>query len=556
MKERIKKIKEDFGALKSKRETWEKHWLDIRDYLLPGHGWFEDAQVPNMGEKRHSKIIDGRPTKYAKSLGSMIQTGLASKARPWFKLTTHDPKLAEFGPVKDYLETVERTMYQAFARSNFYETVHTLFIELVGFGTGAMYIEGDLDHYIRNTAYTIGEYWLVRDADGRINQFYRKFKESAKALVDEFGEGKCSRAVVKDARNNPFTYHDVLHVIKPRKQRDTSKKDGVNKRFESVYVEFTNEDGLLREGGYEMFPVMVPRWMVTGPDAYGRGPGMDALGDVKALQDYKKGIIMGVHMEVDPPIIAPSALRGRVFRLPGQTTYYDSQSPEQVKPLMQVQLNLANAVGLMDDTLQSIRETFFNDLFIFMMQQEGNDRGDKTAYEISKRYEEKLLLLGPVIERMESELLDPIIDRVYQILDEQGALPLPPQELSGAALQVDYVSLLSQAQQLVGTQSIEKVVGFAGGLSQLNPQIMDKIDMDQAVDSYASMVGAPHRVVRPDDEVAKIRAQRAKQEEEMRAAQAGLAGIDAAKTMSETNLEGNNALTDMRKAMAGMAGQK
>ncbi|MEW5726178.1 MAG: portal protein, partial [Thermodesulfobacteriota bacterium] len=183
---------------------------------------------------------------------------------------------------------------------------------------------------------------------------------------------------------------------------------------------------------------------------------------------------------------------------------------------------------------------FFNDLFVFLLRRPG-----VTATEVVERHEEKLLLLGPVIERQQSELLDPLIERAFGILERSGRLPGAPPEIQGHDLKVEYISLLAQAQKLVGTQAVQSVLQFVGGAAAIDPRVLDKIDLDEAVDVYAEMTGVPPRVVRADEEVEKLRAERAESSRRDQAAQAALAAIQGAKSLSETKTGERNALTDL-----------
>jgi hypothetical protein len=179
-------------------------------------------------------------------------------------------------------------------------------------------------------------------------------------------------------------------------------------------------------------------------------------------------------------------------------------------------------------------------------------RSNITAREIQERHEEKLLMLGPVLERLNDELLDPLIDRTFGIMLRRGLIPPPPEELQGMELNVEYVSVMAQAMKLTGITSIERFMSFAGNLAGVNPGVLDKVDFDQAVDEYANMVGVPPSMIKDDDTVAKIREQRAQQQAAMQQAEMAAQGAQTAKTLSETQVTDENVVGQMINNLRGV----
>lgn len=167
-------------------------------------------------------------------------------------------------------------------------------------------------------------------------------------------------------------------------------------------------------------------------------------------------------------------------------------------------------------------------------------------------------MLGPVIERLQSELHDPTIDRTFAIMLRAGMLPPPPQEIQGMNMKVDYISTLAQAQKMVGTQSIEETIAFAGNVAQVMPTILDNIDYDDAIREYAEMKGVPPTMMRTQEELQAIREQRAKEQQARELAAAMPQMAESAKTLSETQVNGGNALDAVmgNKPQPAMAGQK
>jgi hypothetical protein len=297
---------------------------------------------------------------------------------------------------------------------------------------------------------------------------------------------------------------------------------------------------------------MCPRWDVTGNDSYGRGPGMDALPDIRTLQVQARRRASLIDKGVNPPMVGPVKLKNEPSSLlPGGITYLAETGEQRFRPAYEVSSAWLPALAQESrDTRDAVNRTFFVDLFLMITQMEGVQ--PRNNMEIAERREEKMLMLGPVLERLHGELLDPMINRIFQIMmrrrghDGMPLLPPPPPELQGQELEIEYISMLAQAQKAVATAGVERLAGFVGNLAGVKPDVTDKVDFDQAVDEYADMLGVPARTIVPDDKVAEQRAARAQAAQAQAAAQAAMTGVQGAKLLSETQTGGGiNALQRM-----------
>ena len=532
--------------LQNERSNYLSHWQELSEYILPRRGRFLTSKR-NDGSKKNNKIIDATATVAVRTLAAGMMSGITSPARAWFRLSTPDPALMEQADVKQWLFDVEKRMRDIFNRSNLYNALQTVYEELAVFGTGAMLVQEDYDDVIRCYPFTVGEYTLALSDRLEVNTFYREFDLTVAQMVEWFGKDNCSEGVQAMFRNGSVDkWQTIVQVIEPNFLRDTSKKDKGNMPYRSVYVEKGGSgETFLAEEGYEEFPVMAPRWHVTGVDIYGRSPGMDALGDVKALQIEQKRKAQGIDKMVNPPMQAPGSLRGQPASvLPGGVTYVDNVtlSGGGFKPVYEVNPRLSELQQDILETQSRIRQTFYADLFQMLSL---SNRAQITAREIDERHEEKLLMLGPVLERLHAELLNPLIDRVFNIMLRNKLVPTPPESLQGVEIKVDYISMMAQAQRAIGTASIERLAGFVGNLAGAMPSVLDKFDADQAMDEYADMLGVPPRVVLSDDKVKEVRAAREQQLAQQQAmAQVGQ-GAQAAKVLSEADTGGENMLNTL-----------
>jgi len=541
-----------WSALESERSSWRSHWMELSDYIAPRRGRFL-LQEGLKGRKRNTKIIDSTSIIALRTLASGMMSGLTSPARPWFRLATPDREQMEYGPVRDWLDAVEQKIYYILTKSNFYNSIFNVYVELGAFGTAALWREPDFKRVVNYKPLTAGEYALAEGESGEVDTIYREFAMSVGQIVEKFGidpEGKkinwdnISQSV-KNLwdRGNYDTWIDVMHSVEPRRDRYYSKRDGKNKPFKSCYFELGGDDDkMLGEGGFDRFPAYTPRWDVLGGDVYGRSPGMDALGDVKQLQQQQRRKAEGIDKMVNPPMTAPVSLKGKTATvLPGGVTFVDqTQGQQGFVPTYLVQPRINELMLDIQDVQARINRVFYADIFAATLQ---SDRRNVTATEIAERHEEKLILLGPVLQRLNTELFDPLIDDVFTFAFEAGLIPEPPEEIADTDLKVEYISILAQAQQAVGAASIERTLGFVGNLAAANPEVLDKIDFDQAVDEYSSVLGTPSSIIRSDDAVAELRAGRAKANQMAQQQQMIAQSAQTAKVLSETDTQNPNALT-------------
>lgn len=546
--------------MRSERSSWVAHWQELNKNFQPRRGKFNSSDR-NKGNKRN-QLPNNTPLFAKRTLMAGMMTGATSPARPWFRLGPPDPDMADYAPVRGWLDDVKDVMYRVFAASGLYGVLPSIYEECGVIGTAAMLQEEDFNNITKFTPFTIGEYMLDTNGSNMVDTFAREYQMTVYQLVSKFGKENCSTHV----RNlyetgNYSSYVDVVHIIEPNEKSLNGIELSDKFNFRSVYYERSqkgSEDSFLSVKGYYEFPVHAPRWDKKPGDVYGISPGMDALGDANALQVQEKEKGKAVAKMVAPPTVAPSSLRTtQISLLPGANNFSDD--PNKVfRPIYQVDPRVQELSMDIQRTEDRINRAFYVDLFLMI----ANDtrRQPATATEIAERHEEKLLQLGPVLENLNGELLSPIIDRTFNMLvraSEAGwkgmsdfmVIPPPPKELEGKELRVEFISMLHQAQNMVSTGAMERWIGFVGNLAALGkPNALDKINDDEVVDIMANDLGVPNKAVKTDEEVARDREARAQQEAQAQAAAMGAQMADSAKTLSETKTTGDSLLDDITGA--------
>lgn len=547
--EKRKQLIRRWRYLKNERTSWDSHWKEISNYLLPRSGRFfvEDR---NRGQKRHNLITDNTATRALRTLASGMMAGATSPARPWFALTTSDPELATFHPVRIWLEDTVRRMHRVFQLSNTYRALHQIYEEIGAFGTAASIIVPDFDNVIHHHVLTVGEYAMQQDHKGQVNTLFREFQMTVEQLVNEFGYENCSTTVKRHWDNRVYDHVvTVIHGIEPRHKRDPSKADNTNMPWQSCYFELgVEDDRLLRETGFDDFPVLAPRWSVTGGDIYGSSPGMDALGDIKQLQQEQYRKSQGIDYMSKPPLQAPMSMKGIDERmLPGSITFSDAQGG--IRTAFEVKLDLEHLLNDIYDVRERINGAFYADLFL-MLSRSGPDTR-MTATEVAERHEEKLLMLGPVLERLHNELLKPMIDITFKRMLEVGALLPPPPDLEGVDLGVEFESVLAQAQRAIGTNSMDRFVGAVGVVAQMKPEVLDKLDADAWFDRYGQKLGVDSEIMVPTEQAQKIREARHKAEAAAAQIQAAATQAKATKDLASANESNPGTTNDVMSQLTG-----
>lgn len=535
------------AALQFDRQYFIEEWRDISDYVIPRRGKYigEDPHKP----RRSGVILNNTGTLAARTLAAGMMTGISSPARPWFKLDTPDPGMAEAGDVKTWLKAAQDMMYLVFSKSNFYNSLHQLYGDLGTFGTGTMVIDSDYDDVIRCTVFAPGEYYLAGSYRGWVNGVYRDGQRTVQQLIQEFGD-RCSQRVIDLYDRGAYdAYVDVLEVIEP----NMGQVQGTAGAKGAAYLQVIYEQGVeadrpaLGVKPYFERPFCAARWDLQAGDVYGAGCGIVALGDVKALQLLERRKAQAIDKLVTPPMTGPTSLKSAgASHIPGSVTYVDEAGGQShgYRPAYEIPAQGIQAIGLeIEKHERRINEAFFKDLFLMLAQ---DQRAQPiTAREVEERHEEKLIALGPVLERLHNELLNPAIDRVFSICHRAGLFPPAPKALEDVELKVEYISILAQAQRAIAVGAIERGVGFVGNLAGANPEALDKIDFDQAVDVYWNAIGADPSIIRTDDKVAQIRQGRQQQQAAAQTLQAGTEAANAAKVLSDAKTSDPNLLNQV-----------
>lgn len=555
------------------RSSFISQWKENNDFVAPRRGRFFVDDV-NKGDRRNQRIIDTSPVMAVRTLVSGMVAGITSPSRPWFRLSL--PGLDEsFGEQdresKEWLHMVTNIMMETFARSNLYRVLPVVYKDMIVFGTGCMFVDHDMEDSVRFYSNPIGSYTIAQDDKLKVNAYIREFQMTCNQIVERFGRdpndpSKIDWSNISDTVKSLYgsangeTYITVIHAIIPNWKYRPNSLDAKHKKFASIYYELGRYGGnvggshnqnvttdrykILRESGYDLFPVLAPRWEVTGEDVYGTDcPTLVAIGDIKQLMTGEKRSLQAIEKQVIPDLKAPASVKGqgKANQQNANITYIpDNVNPSALGPLYEVNFDI-NALELKQQQVRArIDRAYFVDIILSLSQ---TDRRQITAREVEERSAEKLLVLGPVLEQLNQDLLNPLIDITFARLLEAGKIPPPPPSLEGKDLKVEYISVMAQAQKLIAAGSVEQFTNYAGGLAQFKPTVLDRINEDALLKTYAEITSVDPDSILSDEAVEQERNARAEMQAQEQAVQDDNTDAQTLKTLSEVREDEAEALT-------------
>ena len=528
-------IRKRLDKLEADRGTWESHWQEILDYVMPRKA--EITFLRSRGEKRTEVLFDSTAITANNLLAASLQGTLTSPSLPWFSLKLRDDDANKVRDIQIWLEDTARRMYAVFNESNFNTEVHEMYLDLCSVGTSAIFVEEANEGFLQgglhfNTLH-IAEYFIQENSTGRVDTLYRKYKMTARQAVQEFGEKNIGTKIKEAVKAKPDTQFNFIHAVEPTPdyERSVGMKAKTKLPFHSCHVCFEDKM-VVRVGGYNEFPYLVPRWSKATGEIFGRSPSYNALPDIKTLNKAVEIGLKAWAKAIDPPLlVTDDGVIGRVRMTPAGITVVRSDTA--IKPL-QIGSNW-QITDLKENQLRTaIRQAYYSDQ---LQLQEGPQM---TATEVQVRYELMQRLLGPTLGRFQTEFLNPLIERVFGIMMRSDALMPRPSEMEGRNMDIEYVGPLARSQRMEEAIAVERLYQLAMQVVQVDPTVMDVIDHEQAIRMRATLLGVPKTVLRGEDEVAEIREQRA-------AAQQQAQEQAMAQQQADTALSQGKAMTEMSK---------
>lgn len=547
------------AGLRTWRWTWWVHWAQLAEFILPRrYHWLVTANRMTRGMPINNNIVDSTATLAMQICASGLWTGLTSPSRPWFKLDVGLPWIQLDEDGKEWLEDTEQRLYTVLSQSNFYNTMAQAFQDVSTFGTAPVIIYEDHEDAIRCYLPCAGEYYLDVGSRLSVDTLYREFTLNVSQIIEMFNVDNCPVEVVSlwneggGSLTNEFVVAMSIEPnfpIQARKNRDQYYPVPSFFEFREVYwLRGIKASKPLSMKGFHERPFMAARWSVVSNDAYGRGPGMDALPDTKQLQLETRRKAEFIDKLVRPPMIADAEMKNEPSSiLPGNITYVNMAGGKKgFVPAFEVQ-PAAMAPMMQDITAvqQRIDKCFFVDIFMAISRMEGVQ--PRNELELTKRDLERLQVLGPFITLFETEFARPAIQRILAIMERRRMLKPMPQSLRSVPLKINYTSIMKQAQSSAEAVGMKDFMATAGGISSAAqaaglPNPLRTVNWDKTLRKYGDVSNFPSELFFTDEEVQQHDQEAATRAQQQQAMQQAMAGVTAAKTLSETSTGGGTAL--------------
>ena len=530
MDERAQDIIRRHEQMAGERAQFEKSWQEIARRVLPRAAEFTGQRT--VGDERNEYVFDSTAPLALERFAAAMDSMNTPRAQLWHKLKPRHDDIADDIVVKRWLERVNRQLWNLryAPDANFASQVAECYMQLGAFGTTCLQVEDELGKGVRYRAIPLTEIYIDEDVQGRIDTVHRKFRMTARQAFQKWGDA-CPDSIREAAQKMPLRQFEFIHCVRPNAQHEPNRRDFRGMPIMSLYLHMET-GSILGEGGFRRMPYLVTRYLTAPREKYGRSPAMTVLPDIRMANEMAKTIIRAAHKRVDPPLLLndDGALQSFQTR-PGGLNYgmLDEQGRPRVMPL-----ETGGDPGLGHELLQQVR-TVINDAFLVTLFQVLVEGPQMTATEVLQRAQEKGALLGPIVGRLQTEMLGPMIERELDILNAAGMLDDMPDQLhaTGGDIEIEYDSPITRAMKAEENIGLLRSLESLGPILQYKPDAARRINFDEATLGMAMNNAVPSKWLYSDDEMKEMDAQAAAEKQMQLALQAAPVAADAARAAAE-----------------------
>ena len=544
---------------------------ELTDFFAPYRGRFTITDA-NRGVRKNQRIVNTHALDAVSTIKSGMMAGITNPSTEWVRLTVADKRSAEEGETKEWLTTVTKDMNSVFLKSNLYKTLPNVYGDMAVVANGALLMEEDWDDIVRFSSLPIGSYRISCNKKGKVDTVEREFRMTVRQLIETFAFEEGEPLVEDDIDWDLFstkvhsfwkdggeeTWIDVVHIVLPNPEYDPNKLESKFKRYASYYYErgttganggstttVLDSEKFLSESGFDLFPIAVPRWEVTGEDAYGTNcPAINAEGQQRALQTAERRLAQADELGINPPLNIPADLKKKnTSSLPGARVYTDGETAQRaITSLFEVNFDKNSMENRILRHQEAIDRLFFKKAFVAISDL---DRANITATEINARLQEGRLMIAGALINIQDDLLEPLVDFAFAKMDERDLIPDAPDDIQGQSLKVEFIGVLAQAQKSIALNGLVAFYESVGNVAALtdDPTVWDKVNTEQLIDELAESGGVTPAIIVPDDDVELIKQQRMEAEQAMQQQEQMAQMASSAKDLSQTDLSGDNALS-------------
>lgn len=498
-REQCQKIVERLRSGRSARET---RWRKLHKYICPWRGVFPGRTEDNPTERQMLRFTQCASQAVLRGASGMT-TGMTPRNTSWFKPDFIDPQITEASGARAWLDNIDRLVKDCLAAGGFYQAIQSFNTDLLWAGCALLYAEVADDNPLRYFCPQVGTWFVALDCDGRLETVARQASMTPRDLVRIFGEQALTEKTRRMASTRPLDSVRVWQLVHPA---DTGPHP-----YASYWWEEGSRDSFLKISGYYEMPFFYTCWH-EGVTPYGTGPGDETLPDAMQLDLLERRKLEGLAKLVDPPVQAPTQLKGHIRLQAGDINYLPER--QLISPILDL-APFAAALSHLRQEISTVAQRVQQSLMATIFASVSLDQRPPgmSATEFLERKREALQQLGPVISAYEPNVLTPLLFRTLQTIDRAGLTTPPPQSLAGVnlLLKMDFISPMANALRQTSAEATRAIFQEVAAMAQAtrNPEVLDKLDIDQAVDELATGIGAPGSIIRADADVAALRQQRA-----------------------------------------------
>jgi len=534
----LEKILADDQFLYGRNGDWRSYWEDLADFCLPRRAWINS--IRSKGERlKFNFLYNSEAIRDSKICASGFHSRITNPSSKWFTMQTRDVDLMESREVRDWFSRTEKKMYAVLNASNFDNVIQEFYMSSIVFGTGVILILRDYKYKVRFTFIPIEQLNLAENCYEIVDQVYRTFRFTAAQAIEMWGD-KAGKSVKETYPNKPYEEMDFLHYVGPREIRDYAKEDYMNMQFESIWIA-KKDKHLIEERGFKENPYVTGRFWKDANDVFGFSPSMDVFADVKTINAQAKTALRRAMKETDPPIQVPES--GYVMPLnfnPSAINYRKRGVDADALAAIGVGAgNFQITQEMMNMTIKAIQDGYYVPLFSAL----GDVTKEMTVPEVQKRIADSMSLLGPAVGRHTTEVLTPLLTRVFNILYETGEIPPIPAALQGREMDFIFLGELVKAQKQSEMNPIQSFLQLIGGIQQALPesQIADNVDTDVIPDIIGKILTVDPRLIRDEKQVQEIRQARAKAQQQAQQLEQIHMASEAARNAADAHKAGKEA---------------
>jgi len=501
-------IRKRFEALFTQRKTVESTWDVIERFITPYRGgFFQDQRQETSIDWRKREVYDSTAVMSHQNLAASLHGSITSPSIRWFDLTFQDEKMNDSKESKEWLEECSRITYDAIQESNFNLEVNETYQDICGYGTSVITEEPIDDAQWRGIQFAsipLKQCYFEQNWEGKVYRLYRLLSWTPIQIISKFGT-KVPQTVMDAKDSQPDTKIDIIFCIFERpKYRPSFDAGGPGKKlapkrrpYGFKYMIRSSGDPLGDEGGYYEMPAFVPRWRKTNDSMWGNSPAMIALADVLTLNQLIEMVLRSAEKVIDPPTLAEerTIISDLVLKAAGLTVVRDIS---KIRPFESGARFDVSQLRI-EDLREAIQSYFFVDKL------ELKNSPAMTATEAQIRYDLMQRLLGPTLGRLQSDFLDLLIQRTFNMLYRAGQFPAIPESVKDgkSAMDIKYLGPLNRAQQVDAVAGVERWIATLGNIAATtqDQKVLKVPDYVEVAKGLGRMLTVPAKMMRDEKKV-------------------------------------------------------